>query len=392
MVLAIRRGSSFRRVARRFGVAVGTVQLWVARARGLRLDRVDFSDHPPGARRAVNRTSSDLEPLILRIRKDLQEHSVLGEHGDQAIRRVLLEQSVKDCPAARTIGRILERHGLLDGRLRVRRPPPAKGWFLPDVAARQAELDSFDMVTDLIIEGGTPVTVLNAMSLHGGLAASWPDTRITARIVVPALLEHWRSVGLPHYAKFDNDLVFQGAHQWADSFGRVVRVCLQLGVVPVFTPVRETGFQAELEAFNGRWQRLVWRRHHHADLPQLRQRSAAFIEALRTRLASRIEAAPPRRAMPEEFKVDYRRALDGRLIFIRRTNDRGAVQCLGHQWMADEHWVRRLTRIEVDLDAGKVSIYALRRREPTVQPLLTTFPYTPPKKTFREKSRTIASA
>ena len=54
-----------------------------------------------------------------------------------------------------------------------------------------------------------------------------------------ALIEHWRQHGLPDYAQFDNDTVFQGAHQWPDTFGRVTRLCLQLGVTPVFTPPRE---------------------------------------------------------------------------------------------------------------------------------------------------------
>ena len=382
--MAIRRGGSYRRVARRFGVSLGVVQFWVRRAKGLRLDRVDFTNRQSGARHSARRTCVRIEQMILTIRKELKEQSVLGEHGDQAIWRVLRERAVTPCPSARTIGRILLRHGVLDARWRVRRPPPAKGWYLPDVARRLAEIDSFDMVTDLIIKGGTPVTVLNAMSLHGGLPASWPQTRITSKIVVECLLAHWRSVGVPQYAKFDNDLVFQGAHQWPDSFGRVVRVCLQLGVVPVFTPVRETGFQAELEAFNGRWQRVVWRRHQHADLLQLQARSAAFIQALRMRSASRIEAAPVRRAVPGGFVVDYRRPLQGQMIFIRRTNERGAVSCLGHQWQADPNWVRRLVRIEVNLDAKRVTMYALRRREPTTQPRLTTFAYSPPHKTFTE--------
>ena len=47
MVAAARRGTSLREVARRFGVALATVQLWVARAEGRRLDRVDWADRPP---------------------------------------------------------------------------------------------------------------------------------------------------------------------------------------------------------------------------------------------------------------------------------------------------------------------------------------------------------
>jgi len=218
MVLAIRRGSSLRRVASRFGVSHMTVQRWCKRAAGMRLSRADLSSRPAGSRRPPNRTARTMEQRILAIRRRLQVHSALGEHGARAIRAELGAQGMAPVPSARTIGRILLRNGLLDGRRRVRRPPPPKGWYLPDVAAGQADVDSFDTITDLVIRGGKDVTVLNGISLHGGLPVSWPRSKITAKIVVKSLLEHWGAHGRPQYAKFDNDTIFQGAHQWPDSF------------------------------------------------------------------------------------------------------------------------------------------------------------------------------
>src|SRR3954462_14013020 len=96
----------------------------------------------------------------------------------------------------------------------------------------------------------------------------------------------------PHYAQFDNDTLFQGPHQYIDAVGRVVRLCLQLAVTPIFTPPRETGFQAAIENYNGRWQTKVWSRFQHRDLAQLRERSTAYVQALRVRVAERIAQAP----------------------------------------------------------------------------------------------------
>jgi len=137
---------------------------------------------------------------------------------------------------------------------------------LPDVADGRAELDSFDGVEGLVIQGGIPVEVLNGVSLHGGLVVSWPHTVITAQFTVESLVEHWRAVGLPGYAQFDNDPIFEGAQIYPDTIGRVARTCLGLGVVPVFVPPRETGFQAAIEGYNGRWQAKVWARFHHESL------------------------------------------------------------------------------------------------------------------------------
>jgi len=385
MVLAIRRGSSLRRVARRFGVSHTTVQRWCQRAGDTRLARADLGNRPAGCRRPANHTPRPMERRILVIRRQLRLRSALGEHGASAIRTELLAHGVPAVPSVRTIGRILFRNGVLDGRQRVRRPPPPKGWYLPDVAAGNAEVDSFDMVTDLVIRGGQDVTVLNGISLHGGLAASWPAPRITAKIVVITLLEHWMKYGLPQYAKFDNDTIFQGAHQWPDSFGRVIRLCLQLGVTPVFAPPREPGFQAEIESYNGRWQRSVWHRFRHRNLSSVTSRSDAFVLAANQRSAPRIAAAPHRRPLPPGFQPDFQQPLGGTVIFLRRTDAQGRVECLGHQWKVDCHWVHRLVRIEVDLTRQRARIYTLRRREPECQPLVKTIVYRVPKHKFTDK-------
>jgi len=385
MVAAVRRGLSMRAVARKLGVSLHTVQRWVAHAAGQRLDRVDWSG-ARGGRRDNQATSAAIEDQVLRLRKQLRDTSALGEFGAAAIHRELSQHDnhLGPVPSVRTIGRILERRGALDGRRRLRRPPPPKGWYLPDLRQRRAELDSFDLVEGLVIRGGAQVEVLNGISLLGGLAGSWVRASWTAKATVETLLTHWRHHGLPDYAQFDNDTVFQGAHQWPDSFGRVTRLCLQLGVTVVFAPPRETGFQASIESYNGRWQAKVWNRFQHASRQDLTQRSDRFVAACRQRSASRIEAAPPRTPFPKRWKLDLAKPLAGTVIFLRRCDDKGHVSLLGHHYHVSDSWCHRLVRCHVDLSAGRIRIYQLRRREPHQQPLLKTIPYQTPTKPFSE--------
>ena len=84
MVRAVRGGASLRQVAARFGVALATVQRWVARAAGQRLDRVDWADRPCGLPTPVNRTERPMEDLVLTIRRQLRDTSDLGEFGAAA--------------------------------------------------------------------------------------------------------------------------------------------------------------------------------------------------------------------------------------------------------------------------------------------------------------------
>ena len=324
-----------------------------------------------------------MENLILRIRKYLLEKSDLGEFGAVAIRRALTERGLKKIPSLRTIGRVLLRRGALDGRQRVRRPPPPKGWYLPRVAARLAELDCFDFVEDLRLQGGAPVNILTAISLHGGLCGAWVRPSWTAVFTAQTLIEHWREHGLPDYAQFDNDTIFCGARQFRDSFGRVIRLCLQLGVIPVFTPPHETGFQALIENFNGRWQVRVWQRFFHLDHQAIQDCSDRFTRAMCRRAAPRADAAPRRRPFPIRWKPNYQLPLQGTVIYLRRTNDRAQVEVQRRSYLVDPLWTHRLVRAEVDLSNHDIRFYRLRRREPPHQPIVHTANYNPVHKRFR---------
>jgi transposase-like protein len=381
---ARRPNASLRSVAREFQVSLATVQRWIQRAGGQRLDRVDWSDRPP-IPGSTRRTAPEIEATVLDLRRHLRQDSDLGFYGAQAIREEMARRRIRSLPSVRTINRILRRQGAFDARRRTRRPAPPPGWYLPEVAAGCAELDSFDIVEGLVIKDGPQVEVLNGVSLHGGLVASWPVAEaVTARFVTNALIAHWKEFGRPGYAQFDNDTIFQGPHQYVDVVGRVSRLCLSLGVVPVFAPVSEQGFQGMIENYNGAWQAKVWSRFHFDSVSAVAGRSRRFVAALRRVRAARIESAPGRDEIPEGWRLDLQARLCGRLIYVRRTNGAGAVDMLGRTFPVDPRWPNRLVRAEVDLDGGLIRFYRLRRREPADQPLLGQVKHRIPNRRFHE--------
>lgn len=385
MVARVREGVGLRAAAREFRVTLSTVQRWVTRAGDLPFEQIDWTDRPSGCPSSKQRRRASTEARVLQVRKSLQTKSDLGEYGAQAIHRELKRQEVSDLPSARTIGRILERRGALDGRRRLRHQSPPPGWFLPKVAAGKLDLDSFDAIEDLVIRGGQDVNVLTGISLHGGLSAAWPAEQITAKYTVECLLKHWRQFGLPGYAKFDNGTTFQGNHSWPDTFGRVTRTCLALGVTPVFAPPLSRGFQADIEAFNGRWQDAVWSRFTFRDREQLVAQSGKFIRAHRERHAVRIEDAPARRAFPKDWRADLRQPLKGTVIFVRVTSANGTVQVLGRTYEVSPLWCHRLVRADVNLTRREILFHGLRRKDPHSHLLLAKHPYDPPAKRFQDR-------
>jgi hypothetical protein len=383
MVAAVRGGQSLRAVAHQFGVGVATVAHWVQRAKGRRLDRVDWADRSR-APHQTRRTATSVEDLVLKTRSHLAQGD-LGAIGAAPIRQALVDQGVSPVPSVRTINRILGRRGALDGRKRTRRPPPPTGWYLPEVAAAKAELDSIDIVEGLVIKDGPQVEVLNGVSLHGGLVVSWPVVSpVTAQLTVQSLVTHWRAVGLPGYAQFDNDMIFHGTHRYPDALGRVLRLCLSVGVVPVLVPPRETGFQAMIESYNGWWQTKVWSRFSHHNLADVQDHSRRYVAALLNQRAARLEAAPDRRAFPVGWKFDLKQRPGGRIIYLRRSNGLSAITLLGQTWPLGQVWPNRLVRCEVDLEKDKIRFFTLRRKDPTSQPQILEVDYRLPNRGFQD--------
>lgn len=383
MVAAVRRGQSLRAVAEKFGVGMATVALWVKRAKAQRLDRVDWSDRSPTPHK-TRRTAPTVEDLVLQTRKELALGD-LGAIGADAIHQALVDKRVAKIPSVRTINRILSRRGILDGNQRTRRPPPPRGWYLPKVATAKVELDSIDIVEGLVIKGGPHVEVLNGVSLHGGRVVSWPiASPVTAEMTVESLITHWREVGLPGYAQFDNDMIFHGTHRYPDALGRVLRLCLSLSVVPVLVPPRETGFQAMIESYNGWWQAKVWSRFQHKDLEELQGHSGKYVAAVIKQRAVRIEAAPDRRPFPSRWKLNLKKRPSGHLVYLRRSNASSEIVLLGKTWPLGQIWPSRLVRCEVDLDKDKIRFFTLRRKDPTCQPQILEADYRLPNRGFQD--------
>jgi hypothetical protein len=334
---------------------------------------------------AFNRTKPEMEVRILETRQELRKFSDLGEYGAVAVQDALHQRGIQNVPCVRTIGRIFARHGLLDAQPRTRRSAPPPGWYLPDVVAGKAELDQVDVVEGLKIKDGPLVEVVNAVSLHGGLVGSWPqEASVTARSAQKALIAHWRRWGLPAFAQFDNDTIFRGPHHYPDIIGRVMRLCLSLGVVPVFVPQRETGFQASIENYNGQWQAKVWARFVHVSIPALKRQSDRYVNAHRRRTAIRRDSAPPRKAIAKAWSLDLQAPPRGKMIFIRRTTSDGQISVMGNIFPVDPHWVGRLVRCEVLLNENRIYFYQLRRRAHEDQPLLAEALYQFQNRLFRE--------
>jgi len=74
--------------------------------------------------------------------------------------------------------------------------------------------------------------------------------------IIDFLVETWQKIGLPHFLQMDNSLEFRGSNAYPRSLSRLVRVCLDVKVQPVFIPTSEPWRNGVIENLNGLIQRL----------------------------------------------------------------------------------------------------------------------------------------
>jgi putative transposase len=147
-------------------------------------------------------------------------------------------------------------------------------------AAIQAELRSWPdappVPTERYLPGGAKVYAFHTIDVQSRALTQTisPDKAIGA--VRAHLLAVWTRLGRPAGLQMDNDGAFCGGYKVARVFGQVVRLCLYVGVEPIFLPVGEPRRNGLVERVNGLWSQAFWRRRHFTSLAEVAAASAEF--------------------------------------------------------------------------------------------------------------------
>ena len=78
--------------------------------------------------------------------------------------------------------------------------------------------------------------------------------------IIDFLVATWQKIGLPKFLQMDNGLEFRGSNAYPRSLSRLMRVCLDVKVQPVFIPKNEPWRNGVIENLNGLIQRSEERR------------------------------------------------------------------------------------------------------------------------------------
>lgn len=276
--------------------------------------------------------------LVIEARQRLLRRTV-GLVGPRAIQDELRRaRLLRRVPSLSTIKRILREGGL------IKRSRPARQVYYPQPNARPGyALYAMDW-TARYLTGGCKVYAFHMLDLETRALHQTIGGDKSLVTVERHALAAWQVLGLPDGLQMDNDAAFCGGYKVPRVFGRFTRLCLYLGIEPIFIPPYEAARNGVVERVNGLWGQSFWQRQHFCSLAAVERASPEFAQWYWQEYAPpSLAGAPPAQAHGQAERLPLRarqvRAVPaalpitaGRLHFIRQVAAEGFLSLLNEDW------------------------------------------------------------
>lgn len=345
-------------------------------------------------KRSAHAYSSTIRRLVVQAYRRVQKRP-WGLRGVGAVRRELrVTFRLRPTPSTSTIKRVLRERGIVK-----RQQPSKREPFYPKPRPTPSyTIHAMDW-TERFLRGGKKVFAFHTFDLETRACKQTIFADKTTASVIHHLKNVWKTRGIPQALQMDNDAAFYGSRKVPHLFGRIIRLCLYVGLEPIFIPVGEAERNGDVEQVHRTWDKAVWQQVRFDSVqaaqdftPQFEQWYMNEYEPpkLKGQTSHEAQCEHPRsrltatlcRTIPDTLPI-----IAGRIHFIRRVSANGTIEVLNEQWhiskrLAGEYvwatlWTHR-KRLEVfhrrseKVPMKRVKTFAYRINEP-VEPLQPQF-------------------
>ena len=331
-----------------------------------------------------------MERAVVAARRRLERRAV-GLIGAAAIQDELLASGWKRraIPSVSAIKRMLRRAGLTG------RPGSSVPYFPQPTPSATYRLQQMDW-TERYLAGGANVYAFHSLEVASRAMDQTLARDKSGRTVRAHLLKSWQLLGLPEGLQLDNDAAFCGGYKVPRVLGACVRLCLYVGVEPIFIPFGEPERNGLVERLHGLWGQAVWKRRRFRGFAQVQRTQPRFQtwyaasvgdvvrppSAGRRHLTAR-EAA----ALPARLPITA-----GRIHFLRLVEPDGTIQVLNETWRITRRLAGKYVWATVVTHEQRLRVYYKRTAHSPVR-LVKEFrydlpePVQPVSKRFRRTAR-----
>ena len=328
-----------------------------------------FRDESRAPKNVRRKTDSELEQIVINARKSLME----GKTEDTKYRCIGAEEiqfrmhelghSEDEIPSLSTIKRIIKRNGMVvQKRKRYIRCKSKKRYTLLN-PTKANDVHQMDFVGPRHIKGYGAISSLHLIDVAFNRAYIQQYAGRSMNNVIEFLLGCWTENAIPNYLQMDNGAYFIGDLIHPRHFSRVVRLCLYLGVEPVFIAPRKPWMNGTIEDFNGEFGDKLWERGQFKDLEHIRREAKIFMEHHNDRQDWKYRKidreAIPRRKIPVDFEIDANNLpiTEGEVHFIRQVKEDGTISVLNEDFNVDKSLAHEYAWATIDTKDEQLRVY-----------------------------------
>jgi len=237
-----------------------------------KLDGEDWTkSHSRKPHQSPKRIDKIMEQTVIETRKYL-EKKLYSQIGALAIIYDLNKQGIIPPPIS-TINKILRRNNLVHKQTKY----SPKGVNYPSLAITQSNyLHQLDVVGPRYLKEDGRFYSANIIDAYDRRNSINPDRRQNRMAITKALICSWQTLGTPCYLQMDNQLPMRGSNQYPHSFGLVIRLCLSLGIQPLFIPLAEPWRNGIIEHFQNVFDKMFFRTQYFKDFDHLYREAKNF--------------------------------------------------------------------------------------------------------------------
>ena len=365
-------GHSVEHICRVLGRSRAWFHFWWRRYRALGPDGLfdlTRTNHP------VQRIAPELERTIISIRRRLESqghprtrYSLIGA---SAILAELKALHIRPLPCLRTLERVLQRNGITLPRVRLARFVAVVAYPLAP-AHDSNQRHQVDIVGPLYLKGKRRrYYIFVCKDVFDGAVCLKLSRSRKMDAVLTFLGECWKTLGRPAQMQFDKAREFLGWGPAARYLSRLIRLCLRLGVTPVFIPPARPQRNGSVENFNGWFQPRLLQRHFSRpgalirELQRLQETvnsqhvhpRLGGLTTAQYRRQRKLQQLPPRFTIPTELLP----LAAGRVIFIRQVTPHGKVYLLGLTFKVGKRLKGQYLKLVLDTQRRHLTVYVKGR-------------------------------
>lgn len=307
------------------------------------------------------RISKIMEQAIIDARKQL-EKTLYAQIGALSISWKLKEQGIEPPPIP-TIDKVIKRNNLTRKRPKYQ----SKGVDYPALKPTHSNyLHQFDCVGPRYLKSDGRFYSANIIDAYDRRCSVNPMRRQTRIDIANALIRSWQTLGIPMYLQMDNQLPARGSNRYPHSFGLVIRLCLKLGIQPIFIPIKEPWRNGIIEHFQDVFDKLFFRAQYFKSFSHLLQQAKGFetFHSCNHRYSTLEGKTPMERVsgnlkyLPKDFKLPKKLSIvPGYVHLIRFIRSNRVLDIFGEKFSMPIEVEYEYVWVTIDTAKETLSIY-----------------------------------